>query len=96
MGMPNVTSKGLVPVMNSIAVMMGGTWVEFKDVRGSGSPSSTRVWTQKKTSPSSWQGVVQLGLEPNLCLATLVSTLFLLKIGTESFKVRHCIVFSYS
>jgi hypothetical protein len=96
MGMPNVTSKGLVLVMNSIAVIMGGTWVKFEEVRGSGSPSSSRVWTQKNISPSSCQRVVQLGLEPNLCLATLVATLFLLKIGTENFKVRHCIVFTYS
>jgi len=46
--MPNVTSKGLVPVMNFIAVMTRGTWVKFEEVRGSGSPSLTRVWTQKK------------------------------------------------
>jgi hypothetical protein len=46
MGMANVTSKVLVPVKNSIAVMTGGTWVKFKEVRGSGSPSSTRAWTQ--------------------------------------------------
>jgi len=59
MGMPNVTSKGLVPVMNFIAVMMGGTWVKFEEVRWSGSPSSSRVWTKKKKiPPHSCQGVV--------------------------------------
>jgi len=51
MGMPNVTSKGLVPVMNFIAPMMGGTWVKFEEVTRSGSPSSSRVWTQKKNFP---------------------------------------------
>lgn len=45
--MPNMTSKGLVPVMNSIVVMMGEAWVKY-EVRGSGSPSSSWVWTQKK------------------------------------------------
>jgi len=69
MGMPNVTSIGLVLVMNSIAVMTGGTWVKLEEVRGSGSPSSSRVWTQKNVPLLHAKGWSEWDLNP-VCVWT--------------------------
>jgi hypothetical protein len=69
-------SKDLVLVMNSIGVATRGRWVKCEKVGGLESPSSSRVQTKKKF-PFLMLGVIQQGLKPNQCSATLLPKIHL-------------------
>jgi hypothetical protein len=71
--MPKDTSEDLDLVMNSAAVMIGGTRVTFEKVEGSEIPSSSMLRTRKyskQSFPSTCSGVDRMGLDPNQCSAT--------------------------
>jgi len=70
-------SKDVVRLMNSIAVMTRGRQVKCEKVGGSESPSSSRVQKKKKENPFPMLGVIQLGLKPNQCSATVLPMIHL-------------------